>query len=156
MKLATWNLMLPVAARRREAIRRHTDREQADVWVLTESHDGFSPGLPHFHSSAPGRDRRHGAEHRWVSIWARYPLTPLATSDVERTATVRVLPESDVPFTVFGTVLPWFNDVWRGHRAAGGVAFREAPAVQAAEWCGFGPSIQAMSSFFSVTSTRTW
>jgi len=67
--------------------------------------------LPHSHSSAPGRDGRHGPEHRWASIWSRYPLTPLATSDAERTAAVRVLPESDVPFIVFGRVLPWFSDV---------------------------------------------
>ncbi|MEO8362565.1 MAG: endonuclease/exonuclease/phosphatase family protein, partial [Vicinamibacteria bacterium] len=104
---------------------------------LTESHDGFSPGLAHSHSSMPGRDGRHGREHRWVSIWSRYPLTPLATADAERTAAVRVLPRSGAPFIVFGTVLPWFGDVWRGHRSEGGAAFREALAVQAGDWMRF-------------------
>ena len=44
LKLGTWNLMLPVAERRRQVMRLRTDREQADVWVLTETHDGFTPG----------------------------------------------------------------------------------------------------------------
>ena len=72
-----------------------------------------------------------------MSIWSRYPLTPVATSDAERTAAVRVLPPSGVPFVVFGTVLPWFGDVWRGHTAKGGVAFREALKVQVADWTRF-------------------
>ena len=35
LKLATWNVALPVAAVRREALRKYAYREQADVWVLT-------------------------------------------------------------------------------------------------------------------------
>lgn len=126
--------MLPVAPRRREAIRSHTDRVQADVWVLTEAHDGFTPGHPHSHSSSPGRDGNHGPEHRWVTIWLRYSLDPVATSDAERTAAVRIHRQSGSSFIVYGTVLPWLGSEWRGHPSAGGVAFREALAVQAADW----------------------
>lgn len=134
LKLATWNVALPVAPRRREALRGHTDRESADVWVLTETHDGFSPGHPFSHSSAAGRDGGHKPEHRWVTIWSRHPLEPIATSDAERTAAVRVRPGGGDPFIVYGTVLPWIGSPWRGHPSAGGVAFREALAVQAADW----------------------
>ncbi len=134
MKLATWNLNLPVSETRRVAMRRHTDREQADVWVLTETHDGFTPGHAHAHSSAPGRDDDHGIEHRWVTIWSRYPLEPLETADAQRTAAARISPESGAPFIVYGTVLPWVGSPWRGHPSAGGVAFREALSVQAADW----------------------
>ena len=80
LKLGTWNLALPVADRRREALRTYTDREQADVWVLTETHDGFTPGLAYSHSSMAGRDGLHKQEHRWVTIWSRYPIEPLVTS----------------------------------------------------------------------------
>jgi endonuclease/exonuclease/phosphatase family metal-dependent hydrolase len=126
--------MLPVAPRRRDAIREHTDRVAADVWVLTETHDGFSPGLSHVHSSSPGRDGAHGPGHRWVSIWSRHPVEPLPTSDCERTAAVRFMPVDGRPFIVFGTVLPWTGSMWRGHPGAGGAAFREALAVQAGDW----------------------
>jgi len=135
MKLATWNLALPVSARRRAAIRAHTDRERADVWVLTETHDGFSPNhADSSHSSAAGRDGLHKAGHRWVTIWSRFPLEPIATSDDKRTAAARIMPASEESFVVYGTVLPWIGSPWRGHPSAGGVAFREALAVQAADW----------------------
>ncbi len=84
MKLATWNLEKPVSQRRREAIRAHTDRERADIWVLTETHDGFTPGHAFSHSSAPGCDGDGEPEHRWVTIWSRHLIEPLTTSDLER------------------------------------------------------------------------
>ena len=134
LKLGSWNLMLPVADRRRQVMRLHTDRESADVWVLTETHDGFTPGHPHSHSSAARRDGRHKPEHRWVTIWSRHPMEPLVTWDEARTVAARVRPESGVPFVVYGTVLPWMGSAWLQHPGAGGVAFREAVKVQAADW----------------------
>lgn len=134
LKLATWNLALPVAPRRREAMRAYTDREQADVWVLTETHDGFSPGHGFSHSSAAGRDGLHNREHRWVTIWSRYPLDPLATSDEKRSAAARIKPESGPAFVIYGAVLPWIGSTWQEHPSAQGAAFRESLAVQAADW----------------------
>jgi endonuclease/exonuclease/phosphatase family metal-dependent hydrolase len=134
MRLATWNVALPVAARRREGMRSHTDRQQADVWVLTETHDGFTPGHAFFHSSAAGRDGLHEQQHRWVTIWSKFPLEPLVTLDEKRTAAARVRPESGAPFVVYGTVLPWLGSTWREHPSAGGAAFREALLVQSADW----------------------
>jgi len=114
---------------------RYTDEQDADVWILTETHDGFSPGHAYSsHSSAEGRDGHHKEGHRWVTIWSRYPLEPIATSDDKRTAAARILPGSEGPFVVYGTVLPWIGSPWRGHPSAGGVAFREAVAVQRADW----------------------
>jgi endonuclease/exonuclease/phosphatase family protein len=135
LKLATWNLELPVSPRRREALRAHTDREQADIWILTETHDSFTPG-PTFtsHSSAPRRDGLHEPEHRWVTLWSRHPIEALFTSDVQRTAAARITPDSGAPFIVYGTVLPWIGSPWQGHPSAGGVAFREALSVQLDDW----------------------
>lgn len=126
--------MLPVSTVRRERLRAHTDRVGADVWVLTEAHDGFSPGYPFSHSSDAGRDGQRGPEHRWVTIWSRFPIDPLRTSDSARSAAVRVQPDSADPFIVFGTVLPWAGSTWRGFESAGGVAFAESLAVQQADW----------------------
>lgn len=134
MKLATWNLEKPVSQRRREAIRAHTDREQADIWVLTETHDGFTPGHAFSHSSAPGRDGDAEPEHSWVTIWSRHPIEALATSDIARTAAARITPDSGDPFLVYGTVLPWIGSTWHNHPSAGGVAFRAALAVQLDDW----------------------
>ncbi|MDO8950934.1 MAG: hypothetical protein Q8S43_10680 [Actinomycetota bacterium] len=134
LKLATWNVMLPVSERRRTGLRAYTDRINADVWVLTETHDGFSPGHPYSHSSDDCRDGQQGPGHRWVTIWSRLPLQPLKTSDSARTAAVRIFPPSDEPFVVFGTVLPWSGSTWRGFESRDGVAFAASLAVQRADW----------------------
>lgn len=135
LKLATWNLALPVSPERRKAMRSHTDREQADIWVLTETHDSFTPGHTFSHPSAPGRDGLHESKHHWVTIWSRHPIEPLPTSDLQRTAAARITPDSgSAPFIVYGTVLPWLGSPWRAHPAAKGVAFREALSVQATDW----------------------
>ena len=126
--------MLPVSEPRREALRSYVDQEQADIWVLTEAHDGFSLGHPYSHSSAAGRDGKHKPEHHWVTVWSRFPMEQLTTSDEARTAAVRINWESCPPFIIFGTVLPWLGSEWRGFPSANGVAFREALAVQASDW----------------------
>ncbi|MBP8018414.1 MAG: endonuclease/exonuclease/phosphatase family protein [Hylemonella sp.] len=133
-KLATWNLQLPVADSRRKAIRSHTDQENADIWVLTETHDGFSPGHEFHNSSLPGRDGGNGPGHRWVTIWSKQPLEALETGDKKRTAAVRVFPANAAPYLVYGTVLPWKGDKWEGHPSAGGVAFQKALELQLQDW----------------------
>ena len=102
MKLATWNLELPLSARRRKTIRSHTDREQADVWVLgrrtTTSHPAIrSPTRPPRAATAI-----RGMKDRWVTIWSRYPLEALETSDDKRTAAARLTPTLGEPFVVYG------------------------------------------------------
>lgn len=134
MKLATWNVALPVAERRRKALRSYTDTVTADVWVLTETHDGFSVGMENSHSSAPGRDGRHAPEHRWVTIWSNFRLEPIETADPMRTACARVSPPDADPFIVYGTVLPWLRDAWRDYPAKGGVAFSAAVELQQGDW----------------------
>jgi endonuclease/exonuclease/phosphatase family metal-dependent hydrolase len=134
MLLATWNVMLPVAERRRTALREHIDAIAPDVIVLTESHVGFDAGLPNRCGSASGRDGLHGTAHRWVEICSRWPLEQLATSDERRTAAARVIPDDGAPFIVFGTVLPWIGSPWRDQPSAGGAAFAAALALQLGDW----------------------
>jgi Endonuclease/Exonuclease/phosphatase family len=134
VRLATWNVALPVASSRRTAARRWLDEIAADVLVLTETHDGFVPGYPFSCSSAPGRDGRHLALHRWVTVWSKFRLDPLVTADPERTTAVRIFPVQGAPFLVYGTVLPWIGSEWRGHASRGGVAFCESLKVQLGDW----------------------
>lgn len=134
MKLATWNVALPVAAARRTAIRAWIERISADVLVLTETHDGFNPGYAYSCSSAPGRDGLHRPSHRWVSIWSKHALEPIPTSDRERTAAARVHPEAGQAFLVYGMVLPSVGSTWRGFPARGGTAFGEALRLQSSDW----------------------
>ena len=135
LKLATWNVAWPDSVRRRLAIRKHTNDVSADVWVLTETHDEFSPGDDFTSvSSTAGGDGNDKPQHRWVSIWSRYLLERIETKDKQRTAAARIHPPTGAPFLVYGTVLPWIGSAWGKHPSAGGVAFREALAVQTADW----------------------
>ncbi len=69
-----------------------------------------------------------------MTLWSRFPLDPLPTSDPARSAAARIRPESGPPFIVFGTVLPWLGSQWRGFPSKGSVAFRAALSVQSADW----------------------
>ena len=62
-------------------------------------------------------------------------MEPLETSDAQRTAAVRVRPQGDQPFVVYGTVLPWLGSEWRGHPAAGALPMVRLSG-QARDWLG--------------------
>jgi hypothetical protein len=137
VKIGNWNLERASTPARRAALREHTDRVGADLWVFTETHRDFTPGLPCSCSSSEGRDHIPGldtASDRWLMIWSRHRLEQLETSDAIRTAAARVYQEREAPYLVYGTVLPWNGDNWRGYPSAGGVAFCEALKVQQADW----------------------
>lgn len=91
LTLATWNVMGPISARRQEVILGHIAAINPDVIVLTEAHDTCVMAGMHVHSSAHGRDGHDPPEHRWVTIWSRFPLTPIDVSDDQRTAAARVI-----------------------------------------------------------------
>lgn len=107
----------------------------ADVWILTETHEQLSPGSGfEAHSSGPP-DRDHEPGERWVTIWSRLPMEALSEmSDSSRTAAARILSPRLGAVVVFGTVLPWLGSAWRDVPAGNGAAFRAALALQVADW----------------------
>ena len=95
------------------------DSIDADVWVLTETHDELSPG-PDFRAvnsaPRPATNRKHVVEgSRWVTIWSRLPLleTHIPLADVERTVAA-VVQAARGAMIIYGTVLPWYTDSDRG------------------------------------------
>lgn len=137
MKLATWNLARPNTIGRRQALRERINKIGADVWVFTETHGDLARDFPFSCSSAAGRDGIPGLDtpgDLWVTISSTYRIEPLPTADKIRTAAARVFPNEGAPFIVYGLVLPWLGDQWRGHSSAGGIAFREALEVQLSDW----------------------
>jgi len=87
----------------------------ADVWVLTETHESLSPGdnFEHFDSDPRPTDARQiDDKSHWVTIWVskKFEAHPLEVKfDSERTVACEI--ETSVrKLTVFGTVLPWYND----------------------------------------------
>ncbi len=137
MKLANWNLERAATPARRRAQREQVESIAADVWVFTETRADFDPGLPYSCASASGRDGLAGLDtpaDQWVAIWSRWPLEALPVSDPVRSVAARVRPDAIPPFLVFGLVLPWSRDNWRGFSPAGGESFRQALKLQQTDW----------------------
>lgn len=134
MRIATWNLnrCRPGSSARAAKLLDLMVPVEADVWVLTETHRGFSPGpgyrLIADSTDAPDRDAPRG--ECWVAIWSRLPAEPVElTADLERVAAARV----QGAVSVVGTVLPWLSD-GRTVGLRGEAAFRARLAEQAADW----------------------
>lgn len=134
MRIATWNLnrCRPGSTARAAKLLDLMALVEADVWVLTETHQDFSPGpgyrLIAHSADAPDRDVDRG--ECWAALWSRLPAAPVElTADLERVAAARV----QDAVTVVGTVLPWLTD-GRTPGLRGEALFRARLAEQAADW----------------------
>jgi hypothetical protein len=137
MKIANWNLQrINPSENRAQLICDQMKSINADIWVLTETHELVGPG-EHFSSVMSGKhDLESNSGEHWASIWSRYPMKPLPSfvSDESRcTAALIVHPDfGDV--TVYATVLPWNGSKWRGIESAGGAAFEAALKAYKSDW----------------------
>jgi endonuclease/exonuclease/phosphatase family metal-dependent hydrolase len=131
LRIATWNVEYAAGVDRNERRRKLLLEAEADVLVLTETHDDLRlPGYTSFSTGQrPGRARPGS---RWTTISSRLPvIRELKTDDRSRTCAVEV--EGDI--IVYGTVLPWHTD--SGPSGTGQVnwsEFRRVVPVQGAEW----------------------
>lgn len=140
MRIATWNVERPKnagSARSRRILDKLYEID-ADIWILTETHDVISPGEGyHICGTEPVRDppTRHQDGERRTIVWSRWPIEEHIDEDfAHRTACVRVkTPPGDL--VVFGTIIPYSGRDcppygalrrWDAHYAA--------IAVQGASW----------------------
>ncbi len=137
MRIATWNLQRPrhPGGRREKAICRLLEAIDADVWVLTETHESVTPGCGYEPAMTSGTDRPGQPGERWAAIWSRYPIESLPpTRDPVRSVLARVAPPYGAPLVVCATVLPWLGSPWQGIPSAHGAAFAAALDLQAGDW----------------------
>lgn len=108
MKIGTWNVEYAAGDARNRLRLQRLAQAEADVWVLTETHDrldliplGYAP------VSTPASRRGGG---RWTTIWTRFPILEVVpTVDTDRTAAALI--EAPVgAVLVYGIVLPWHTD----------------------------------------------
>lgn len=134
MRIATWNVEYAYP-NRLGALQRVVAENDADVWVLTETHDDLVPSAAQYVAHSQPRPKnwsgiRPGS--RWVSIWSRWPIiaeVSLPEADRERTVAA-LIDVGSQKLLVYGTVLPWKGDRgkfdWSEHH-------RVIP-LQCAEW----------------------
>ena len=114
LRIGTWNVEY-AHPKRLEALRQRLARHDADIWVLTETHDELAPSSEHHpvHSAPRPKSWRGIREgSRWVTIWSRYPIAPrpIQVGDPERTACALLDLGPGRQLLVYGTVLPWKGD----------------------------------------------
>lgn len=115
LRIGTWNVEYAYE-RRLDALRQVLLDHSADVWILTETHDGLAPpNCSHVAHSEPRPKNWSGIRpgSRWVSIWSKYPIVEqvwLDSSDRERTVIALLNLGEESMLLVYGTVLPWKGD----------------------------------------------
>lgn len=134
LRLATWNVEYAAGAAKNAARLARILSENADIWVLTETHDELS--LLPTHGSVATAQRPTGRRGgRWTAIWSRWPLVGVAVDDPVRTvAAIVATPAGSV--LVYGTVLPWGADPGpdTANPAKGWSEMDRVLPVQLAEW----------------------
>ncbi len=134
LRLATWNVEYAAGATRNAARLARILSENADVWVLTETHDDLS--LVPTHGSVTTVQRPTGRRGgRWTAIWSRWPLVGIAVDAPVRTVAALVTTPAG-PLLVYGTVLPWGADPGPdlANRAKGWSEMDRVLPLQLAEW----------------------
>ena len=136
MKIATWNLQSdkPLLRERETLFLQAMNEVNADVWVLTETWEQFSPGDDYrlAAESSPSDDLLP-VDRRWVAIWVKSSFTTAQQAvqlEQDRMACVLVTKPGQGDVVLIGTVLPWHFDK-RWLYAAG---FCAALTIQVAEW----------------------
>lgn len=135
LRVGTWNVQYARGMEKNQRRRDFLASKEAQVWVLTETHDDLDLSASHepVHS-----DQRYSAPGgRWTTIWTSLPLIErLPTSDPRRCVAVRLDAGDAGEVIVYGTVLPWNGDVGPGKDSAA-KGWEEFPRVvpgQGREW----------------------
>lgn len=137
MKIGNWNLERVLPSQQRcNSIRTHLLRVDADIWILTETHELVVPGTAYSSVMSGTPDRQSEPGEHWAGIWSRHPIIhlPSFVSDKAR-CTAAYIEDPDMgEIVVYAMVLPWIGSKWRDFKSANGVAFAEALKTYAGDW----------------------
>lgn len=110
MRIGTWNLECVVFGERNADRLAHLNARDADIWILTETHEEIDLKSTHPHHVRSNDRPRSSNSMHWVSIWSRFPIV----SNVEAVDAVRsaiCIVEAPIgQLCLFGTVWPWHSD----------------------------------------------
>jgi hypothetical protein len=137
MRIATWNLesYRVLTPERTALFQRAMGEIKADIWVLTETWRGFSPGHDYIllAESSEASDLVKWPKRCWVTIWVKSPVGRLSQevcNEPERMARGRIEISEMHDIVIVGTVLPWGSD----GRFPGATGFCDAVREQESDW----------------------
>jgi hypothetical protein len=133
--VGTWNVQYARGPEKNRRRLDHLKSLEADVWVLTETHDDLDLSASHTAIHSESRYATPGG--RWTTIWTSLPVIELlSTSDPRRCVAVRLDAGKAGEIIVYGTVLPWNGDAGPGVTppARGWDEFHRVVPLQGREW----------------------
>ena len=132
IRIATWNLnRLPKNSGKKQPILDQMDIISPDIWVLTETHESFSPGTDYTLIARTTSASDLTEEECWTAIWSKVPAELVEVrADSQRMTAMRTKEERGI--LVIGTVLPWMNDSQRPPLGAAG--FCQTLREQSTDW----------------------
>lgn len=135
LRVGTWNVQYARGSEKNRARLDLLKSWQADVWVLTETHDDLDLSASHTPIHSEARYKTPGG--RWTTIWTSLPVIErLSTSDSRRCVAVRLDAADAGEIIVYGTVLPWNGDTGPdlARPAKGWEEFPRVVAQQGRDW----------------------
>jgi endonuclease/exonuclease/phosphatase family metal-dependent hydrolase len=130
LRIATWNVDRSGIQKKRRIGPQLTKLTSidADILVLTETHESVRPKGYDYHVESEPEPGYHQKGESCVAIWSRYPLKPVPTAAENRYFTVCAQihePQAVGNIIVYGTIITYGNDgvsegvkAWQRHRDA--------------------------------------
>jgi len=139
IRIATWNIERPTNSLNARSYRilEKVREINADIWILTETHDTINPGTEYHVASTPTITaspifHREG-EHK-TAVWSRWPIIELFEPSTPHRVSCPILETPLGKLAVYGTVLPYHGARWPYGTPRNWDAHYAAIATQGADW----------------------
>lgn len=114
MRIGTWNVEYGIGGRNPDRLALLSS-QNADIWVLTETHHDLDLSTTHQSLTSEQRpilgNKKVTDGSTWVTIWSRFPLIRKIAVPDSRRMVAGIFDTSLGPLAVAGVVLPWHDDV---------------------------------------------
>ena len=126
LRIATWNLERPRTHKtdKINALKQKMQMINADIWILTESHEAMSPNENYQGAHTEHIESRHTDGERRSSIWSRFPINQIIETHDPETAVCVDLQTPEGPVIVYATVIP-YDGAGTGYPYRSGMEFVE-------------------------------
>ena len=139
MRIATWNIERPSNRLndRSQRILEKVKEINADIWILTETHDTIIPGTDYHTASTPTVTAspiyHRPGEHK-TAVWSRFPIFEIFEPSTPHRVACPILETPLGKLVVYGTVLPYHGARWPYGTPRNWDAHYAAIATQGADW----------------------
>jgi endonuclease/exonuclease/phosphatase family metal-dependent hydrolase len=139
MRIATWNIERPKnsTSPQSQRVLSKIQEIEADIWILTETHDAICPGSGYYAASTPTVTESpiyHAVGEHKTTIWSRWPILEQWDPATPHRAACAAIETPLGGLVVYGTVIPYHGARWPYGTPRNWDAHYAAIATQGADW----------------------